>query len=107
MSKTNQKTIQYWQQHVAAFKSSRLTRVAYSKREHIRVYQLDYWRKKLSRLGMTAESFPDNQWVPLKINDGPGEEDSSINLWAGRIRIEVRKGFDARLLADILRAVAD
>jgi hypothetical protein len=103
MSKADQKTIRHWQKHVEGFKASGLTREDYSKRKRIQVYQLDYWRKKLSRMSKTATILPRNQWVPLKITDGPTEKDSQIDLWIGQVRIEIKKGFDADLLAEIIR----
>jgi hypothetical protein len=105
MRKSNQKTIQHWQQHVEAFRASGLTRAAYSKREHIRIYQLDYWRRKLSRLGEPAAVLPVNQWVSMKINDEPARKDSHIDLWIGRVRVEIRKGFDSQLLTELIRMV--
>jgi hypothetical protein len=98
-------TIQYWRQHVEAFNASGLTRDAYSKKNRIRVYQLDYWRKKISRKEKAPESIAAKQWVPVKISDEPAGNDSNIDLWIGSIRIEVRKGFDSRLLIELIRAV--
>lgn len=104
--KATKETIRYWQQHVEAYKTSGLTREAYSKENNIRVYQLDYWRKKVLRSGKVPESTSANsQWVPLKIVDKPTDNNSSINLWIGSVRIEVEQGFDSKHLAEILRAV--
>jgi hypothetical protein len=100
-----QEKIQYWQRHVEEFKVSGLTRDAYSKKNRIRVYQLDYWRKKVSRKEKAPESIAAKQWVPVKISDEPAGNDSNIDLWIGLIRIEVRKGFDSRLLIELIRAV--
>jgi hypothetical protein len=38
MSKAKEKTIQYWRQHVEAFRASGLTREAYCKRERLWVH---------------------------------------------------------------------
>jgi hypothetical protein len=103
--KAAQEKIQYWQRHVEAFKTSGLTREAYSKRNDIRVFQLDYWRKKISHREKAPESITGNQWVPVKISDGPIEKGSHIDLWIDSVRIEIKKGFDSKLLAELLRAV--
>ena len=104
--KTTKETIRYWQRHVESYKTSGLTRETYSKENHIRVYQLDYWRKKISRMERDPESGPANsQWVPLKILDKPTGNNSRINLWIGSIRIEVEQGFDSKHLAEIVRSV--
>ena len=95
----------YWQQHVEAFRTSGLTRESYSKENGIQVYQLDYWRKKMSRKEQTPESIATNQWLPVKISDEPTQNDSHIDLWIGPVRIEVRKGFDSKLLTELIRTV--
>jgi hypothetical protein len=96
---------QHWQQHVEAFKISRLTREAYSKKNGIRVYQLDYWRRKLSRRKKTPAAISTKQWVPVNIRDEPAEKNSHVDLWIGQIRVAIRPGFDSRLLAEVLRAI--
>jgi hypothetical protein len=77
---------------------------AYSKRKRIQVYQLDYWRKKFSPRTKTPAAFKD-QWIPLQISDRSIEKDSRIDLWVGRVRIEVQHGFDPQLLAEVLKAI--
>jgi hypothetical protein len=80
-----------------------LTREAYNKKNRIQAYQLDYWRKKISRMDKTQEAIPANQWVPLKISDEQTERDSHIDLWIGPVRVEIKRGFDPELLAELLR----
>ena len=101
-----EKKVRYWQRHVEAFKASGLTRKAYSRQAQINIYKLDYWRKKLSGTDTTPEAIPVGQWIPLKISeDETAERAPHIDLWIGRIRVEVKHGFDSRLLAEILRTV--
>ncbi len=104
-TKSSEEIIQYWQQHVEAFKSSGLTREAYSKENGIRVYQLDYWRKKFLPSKRKPAIDSKNQWVPVKISNDPGEKSSSIDLWIGTVRVEIKPGFDPTLLTEIIRAV--
>jgi hypothetical protein len=104
--KATKKTIRYWQRQVEAFNNSGLTREGYSKENHIEVYRLDYWRKKISRMEKVPGSISaNNQWVPLKIIDKSTDNNSRINLWIGSVRIEVEQGFDSKHLTEILRAV--
>jgi hypothetical protein len=98
-------TIQYWQRHVEAFNSSGLTRGAYSKKNRIRVYQLDYWRRKISRTNKTRKRESRNQWLPLQISDEPIDSNSHIELWIGKIRVEIKRGFDSKLLVELIRTV--
>ena len=104
-SKSSKETIEYWRRHVAAYKTGGLTREAYSNSNGIRAYQLDYWRKKISRMDKMPEMISPNQWVPVKINDEPTENDSHIDLWIGPVRIEVRKDFDSKLLTELIRTL--
>jgi hypothetical protein len=105
MARANQRTIRYWQKHVEAFKASGLTREAYSKQAHIHVYQLDYWRKKTNRPSKPIGKGSANHWVPLNISDEPTNKDSHIDLWIGQVRVEIKRGFDSKLLAEFLCAV--
>lgn len=100
--KTGQTTSLVWRQHVEAFKESGLTRPAYCRKHRIRVSRLDYWRRKLSSAGMAKEAA---QWVPVTIVGEAAEPDPGIQLWIGKLRIELRPGFDTKLLSEILRAV--
>ena len=105
MANVNENVIQYWQKHVEGFKTSGLTREAYSKENGIRVYQLDYWRRKLSRRKKTPATISAKQWVPINISDEPSEKDSHVDLWIGRVRVAIRPGFNSRLLAEVLRVI--
>jgi hypothetical protein len=104
-TKTAKKTTQFWTRHVEAFKTSGLTRDAYSRKNHIRAYQLDYWRKKISRKEKPSQRIAANQWVPVNINDELTENTSPIDLWIGRVRVEIKPGFNSKLLAELLRSV--
>jgi hypothetical protein len=105
MAKTNQETDRYWQRHVESFKVSGLTREAYSKQARIKVYRLDYWRKKLIRQSGVRGKASANHWMPLNISDEPTEKDSHIDLWIGHVRVEIKRGFDTELLVEFLRTV--
>lgn len=106
MARADQETIRHWQKHVEGFKASRLTREAYSKKNGIQVYRLDYWRRRFSRMSQNLADRPAEQrWVPLKIADEPIEKNSHIDLWIGRVRIEIKQGFDSRLLAEVLKTI--
>jgi hypothetical protein len=104
-SKTTEETIRYWQQHVEAFEASGLTRVAYSKKNRMQPHQLDYWRKKIARIRKTPGTIAATSWVPVEIREEAAEKGSPIDLWLGRIRIEIKPGFDSRLLVELLRTI--
>ncbi len=68
-TKATKEVFKYWQRHVASFKASGLTREAYSTKNRMQVYQLDYWRRKISRMAKTEEAISAVEWLPLKIRD--------------------------------------
>jgi hypothetical protein len=53
----------------------------------------------------TRKSESRNQWLPLQISDEPIDNNSNIELWIGKIRVEIKRGFDSKLLAEFLRTV--
>ncbi len=104
-TKATKEEFQYWQRQVESFKASGLTREAYSKKNRIQVYRLDYWRKKISRMDKTQEAISAVDWVPLKISNEPTERNSHIDLWVGPFRIEIKPGFDPKLLTELLQTM--
>jgi hypothetical protein len=56
-------------------------------------------------MNKAQEAIPASQWVPLEISHEPAGRDSHIDLWIGSFRIEVKRGFDPKLLAELIRTV--
>ena len=101
--KASEETTAYWKQQVQEFGKSGLTRTAYCEQNQIKLFQFDYWRHKLSK-PKGANSRPG--WIPLRINDnGSREKSGGICLRIGKLEIEVRRGFDLELLAEVIRVV--
>ena len=103
--KSSQNNQEHWRQLVREFEVSDLSRQSYCNQKQIKIYQLDYWRKKFGK----AESvvpLSTKSWIPLAIRDDrAGEETTGICLRIGRLAIEVKPGFDRELLAEVLRVV--
>jgi hypothetical protein len=97
--RASEETIAYWKQHVEAFQSSGLSRNEYCEQHQIKVHRLDYWHRRLIRPDGSEQT---SGWIPLRIKDAPG----TICLKVGKLEIEVRRGFDRQLLAEVLRVVA-
>jgi hypothetical protein len=102
--RTSTKELHSWQQRVETFNTSGLTRKAFAKQAGISVCRLDYWRRKVSRRGTSPEQSPAQQWMTVKVTDESANNVSSIDLWIGSVRIEVKPGFDENHLAAIIRA---
>jgi len=104
MARANQEKAARWQLHVEAFKASGLTREAYCRKKHLKVYQLDYWRKKLKRDRQNYSPKNENEFVQIQINDET-LPDSCIKLQIGQITVEVNAGFDPKHLKNVLQVL--
>jgi hypothetical protein len=102
--KVNEETTAFWRQQVQAFEKSGLSRGAYCEQNQIKPFQLDYWRHKFAE---PKQKLSKQGWIPLRIKESGGGADRSggIRLRVGKLEIEVRRGFDGELLAEVLRSV--
>jgi len=98
--RANEAGLEYWRHQIAQYETSGQTREAYCTAQGIKVHTLDYWRRKLTE--RTAENPTCESWIPVKIF----EEESSIELNVGKVRIMVRPGFRHDLLSEVLRVLA-
>lgn len=96
----------YWQRHVQGYENSRLRRRQYCEQHQIQVCQLDYWRRKYGRSVVAKIEDKRQEWIPLEIcENGQAEAGSGIGLRLGRVEVEVKPGFNRRLLAEVLQVV--
>ncbi len=94
-----------WTQLAQAFEGSGMSRQRYCELKQIKIHQLDYWRKKLRRQNRLPQSSL-KSWIPLELcDDHLPERTSGICLRIGRLTIEVKRGFDQALLAEVIRVV--
>jgi hypothetical protein len=100
--KASEETTAYWKQQLDEFQKSGLSRTAYCEQNQIKVFQLDYWRHKFTKR-KNESSKPG--WIPLRIKESSAEKSGGIRLRIGKLEIEVRRGFDRELLAEVLRVV--
>ncbi len=100
--KATEETTAYWRQQVQAFENSGLKRTAYCAQNQIKLFQLDYWRKKFSK--PKGES-PKTGWIPLRIKEGKAQVAAGFCLRIGKLEIQIRRGFDRELLAEVLHVV--
>jgi hypothetical protein len=91
-----------WRVRLEAFAASGLTQREWCAREGLGLHQLGYWRGRLSE---RSDATPQGAaWCALDVvpenNGGDG-----MTVRVGGAGIEVRRGFDAALLRDIVRAL--
>jgi hypothetical protein len=103
--KPNQKFSDKWQKHVLASAESGLTRKDYCQQNGIGVYQLDYWRRKFHKSNSKPAASA-GAWIPLEILDSNSTaENAGIGLRIGRVTIDIKPGYDRKLLADVLQVL--
>ena len=99
--KASEETTAYWKQQVEAFEKSGMSRAAFCEQNQLKIYGLDYWRRRSRK--RAAES----GWIPLQVKENAGQEKvESICLRIGKLEIEIRPGFDRELLAEVIRVVS-
>ena len=94
----------YWKQHIDSWQQTGLTQVEYCRQHNLKHHQLVYWKKRFLK-SETNVSF-----VPLKLEDLleiPARQDqSSLTLVINnQFKIEIRAGFDAQLLRQLIYAL--
>jgi len=94
----------YWKQHIDSWQQTGLTQVEYCRQHNLKHHQLVYWKKRFLKTE-TNVSF-----VPLKLEDLleiPARQDqSSLTLVINnQFKIEIRAGFDAQLLRQLIFAL--
>ncbi|RME60758.1 IS66 family insertion sequence hypothetical protein, partial [Candidatus Parcubacteria bacterium] len=98
----------FWQRHIARWRQSGITQAEYCRRHNLCRRQFTYWKGKLKDSSREPISF-----IPVKVVDtqekqclekGAGSS-SGVVLYRGRYRIEVREGFSAEVLGEVLRVL--
>jgi len=88
-----------WEHRRAQYRESGLSRKAFCKRHHLKLSTLDYW---FCRLGKQQK---ESRLVELDRASVVLQEPCVIVRVSQNCRIEVRKGFDPQLLAEVAQAL--
>jgi hypothetical protein len=96
----------YWKQHIDNWQETGLTQAEYCRRNNLKHHQLVYWKKRFLKTE-TEVSF-----VPLKLEDlldMPEQADHSALFLVinNHFKIEIRRGFDAQLLRQLILALRE
>jgi len=94
----------FWKQHIDSWQETGLTQAEYCRQHNLKHHQLVYWKKRFLKTE-TSVSF-----VPLKLGDlmeMPARPDqTSLTLViSNQFKIEIRAGFDAQLLRQLIFAL--
>jgi hypothetical protein len=103
---TKEQRRQEWTARIADYKASGLTMSAWCDAHHVTKEQLKYWLRKLKVVPSEAVTAP-THWVPLTVADPIQftNHASSLVVYIGPAHIEIRSGFDPRLLREVVQAL--
>ena len=115
MSRTKenlQKQREAWKKHIAEFRASGLTTREWSDKHNIKITKLRYWLRKYKEVDLSEyEPQPKHDWVALDVVDSskakPEAEDASMEVKVGPASIEVKPGFDKKLLSDLVETLSE
>jgi hypothetical protein len=93
-----------WKQHIDSWQETGLTQVEYCRQHNLKHHQLVYWKKRF------LKTETDVSFVPLKLEDLldiPTQPDrTSLSLLINNhFKVEIRPGFDAQLLRQLIFAL--
>lgn len=95
-----------WRQRIEAFYESGMSVRAWCRAQGIKEHQARYWLRRFSPARQAAEETA-GEWVSVSVwPDEPALEDDLVVVRIGRASIEVRPGFDAELLVDVVKALS-
>ena len=92
-----------WRERIAEFRASGQSGAAWCAAHQIKESQLWYWARKFPSGNHPKESSP--SWIPVQIRESTVEVSEPLVVRVGQAAIEVRSGFDAGLLRDVIRTL--
>lgn len=92
-----------WEKRMKEWEASGLGGKSWCKQQGISECQFWYWKKRLGNSGSEKEK-EIKKWAPLVIEDAPKNE-STLTVRMGNVEIEVKPGYNAPLLQDVVRTL--
>jgi len=93
-----------WEVRIAAFRASGQSTKEWCAGHDLKPYQLWYWIRKHKTMD-TPSALP-SQWLAVEVGDlGVVDQRSALLIRVGQATIEVKPGFDATLLSDVIRTL--
>lgn len=96
---SNKQKQELWNERIKDFRASGLSQKAWCEQEGFNAGQLGYWLRKLQA---ATEAPNHSRWVNIEAIAPSG---SGISLRIGNVVLEVERGFDQKVLADVVRSL--
>lgn len=95
-----------WAARIAHYEASGQTMNAWCETQHVTKDQLKYWLRVLKIRPVDVVNAP-APFLPLSLHEPVGRQATTpVLLHVGGIRVEVRTGFDPKLLREVVAALA-
>ncbi len=96
-----------WDERICQFQESGQSGAAWAKEQGISVHQLRYWYRTLTGQPITKARSNTQTWVELPVASTmeSSSHGSGITLRCGSLLIDVDRGFDPQVLADVVQTL--
>jgi hypothetical protein len=94
----------FWKQHIDSWQATGLTQTEYCRRHDLKHHQLVYWKKRFLKSETNVSFVPFKLADLLDIPSQPTQAFLSLVI-NHHFRIEIRAGFDAQLLRQVIVAL--
>jgi hypothetical protein len=92
-----------WEKRVASYRSSGLTQAKWCEDNHLKLHQLKYWLKRTN--GPSSKSVKVASFTPVLVEETVECQTEILKVKIGEASIEVSPGFNASLLAEVVRTL--
>ena len=89
-----------WKTRISEFKASGLSIQVWCANQDVKPYQLWYWLRKDRDVSSSEHGL---SWLPLDLSDDGVQPTLLVRI--GRVAIEVKHGFDPKLLLDVVNTL--
>jgi len=92
----------FWEGHLEKWMGSGMTQAEYCRRHNLNRRLFSYWKRRLKRPEASVS------FIPVRVKaEGRNESggSSGLVLWKEGYRIEIREGFNAEVLGQVLRTL--
>lgn len=94
----------YWKKHIDSWQQTGLSQAEYCRRHNLKHHQLVYWKKRFIKTEAQVS------FAALKLEDlldiaAQAERPSLCVVLKDQFKIEIRAGFDAQLLRQVILAL--
>jgi len=93
-----------WAARVAEFRNSSQSATAWCRANQLKTHPLHYWLQKFQPAHNPPS--PTSQWISVQLEEPAASVQSPLLVRVGQAVIEVKFGYDARLLEDVVRTLS-